>query len=845
MKKRVINITIIIAVFVLSLLVAGDMINQGTTDMTTEMREASFPLVTVRFNGITINRMHGYHTEMKTSLMRETITPLLSGRKVSFEIEPFDTKISRLAFEVRDVTGGRLIENTEVTEFEAEEDGSIFVTLELKDLIETDREYELILLLTPAEGDVIRYYTRIISQEDYHVTDKLEFVKDFTNRTFDKEAAKSLTKYLESDSSGDNTNFGKVTIHSSFDQITWGGLPVSRVTEPQISIREIDVQTGSFVTDFYVKATEGTETTYYRVREFYRLRYTADRIYLLDYERSMDQIFTESKASYVNNKIMLGISSEDIVMEESDDGNILAFVSGGRLFVYNIVDNKMAYVFGFYDEEHADARTLYPEHGIKILDVNEGGNVTFLVYGYMSRGNHEGEVGVSAYYYDSAVNTVEELIYIPSDDPQDVIMEKVEKLSYINRDGILYLMDQHHIYGVNFGQRTYEIVADELQRNGYVISDSNRMIAWQQGSGEEDSHALVFMNLNTGQQKRIEVKNSETVIPIGFMGDDLIYGIVRKGDIVQDYTNEKLLPMYCVKIENEKEGVLMTYEQENVYVISGEVKQNQIVLQRVKREENGAYTAITDDQIMNAEVTSEGRNTVQTASTQNYEKLYQIALQKEIDANAMKHQTPKLVLFEGERSVSFRDQEADEELFYVYGKYGVLGIYTNAGQAVSRAESEAGVVLDEMGNYVYKRSIRSTKNQIMAIQASTVTEQKNSLAVSLETLLSYEGIIRNTDYMLENGETIFSILENGLPECRILDLTGCSLDAALYYVDRDIPVLVMLEDGEAVLLIGFNEMNTVIMNPLTGTIYKLGMNDSREWFAENGNRFITYIRNED
>ena len=46
------------------------------------------------------------------------------------------------------------------------------------------------------------------------------------------------------------------------------------------------------------------------------------------------------------------------------------------------------------------------------------------------------------------------------------------------------------------------------------------------------------------------------------------------------------------------------------------------------------------------------------------------------------------------------------------------------------------------------------------------------------------------------------------------------------------------------LLIGFNEMNTVIMNPETGTVYKMGMNDSKEWFEKNGNRFITYVRME-
>ena len=99
--------------------------------------------------------------------------------------------------------------------------------------------------------------------------------------------------------------------------------------------------------------------------------------------------------------------------------------------------------------------------------------------------------------------------------------------------------------------------------------------------------------------------------------------------------------------------------------------------------------------------------------------------------------------------------------------------------------------------------------------------------------------------MLQNGESVLSILEESLDNARILDLTGCSLDAVLYYVDQDIPVLVMLEDGSAVLLVGFNEKNTVVMNPETGVVGKVGMNDSAQWFEENGNRFLTYVKIEE
>ena len=87
---------------------------------------------------------------------------------------------------------------------------------------------------------------------------------------------------------------------------------------------------------------------------------------------------------------------------------------------------------------------------------------------------------------------------------------------------------------------------------------------------------------------------------------------------------------------------------------------------------------------------------------------------------------------------------------------------------------------------------------------------------------------------------VLSILEQNLEGRRILDLRGCSLDIVLYYPDREIPVLAVQNDGSAVLITGFNEQNVVLMNPQTGTVYKMGMNDAREWFAENGNRFIAY-----
>ena len=129
----------------------------------------------------------------------------------------------------------------------------------------------------------------------------------------------------------------------------------------------------------------------------------------------------------------------------------------------------------------------------------------------------------------------------------------------------------------------------------------------------------------------------------------------------------------------------------------------------------------------------------------------------------------------------------------------------------------------------------------MAITGAQIDEDTSQLAVCLETILGYAGSARNVQALLDKGMTATQILAEGISDARILELSGVSLDAILYYVNQDIPVLASFNDNSAVLVIGFNEQNIVVMDPKTGTIYKKGMNDSAQWFEENGNQFVTYV----
>ena len=844
MRRAIIKGCLLGVIFVAALMLISMIMNQGNTDMTTKMREAVYPIVSMSVNGHRVNELHGYAESMESAYLRDTLQPVEEDRKIAVQVDTYGTELSQIAFEVRSLDGERLVESTEVTEYETEESAVSF-DITLKDLIENETEYMLVFLITPQGGEPIRYYTRIVLSGTMHMQDKLDYIMDFHERTFDKEAAAELTKYLESNSEGDNTTFHKVTIHSSFHQVTWGNLTVNKVTEPVVAIRELTEQTGSFGMEYLVSIRNGRETNYYRVREYYRIRYTPDRMYLLDYEREMDQIFDEEADIFINDKIMLGIVGNQVKLQESDGGNVFAFVMADKLYSYNVTDQKLARLFSFYGntEGLADARNRYDRHDIQILSVDEPGNVDFLVYGYMNRGRHEGKVGVVIYHYDSMTNTVEEKIYIPYHKSYEVLRNEIGNLSYVNWNAVYYFMMDGCVYAVNLETEACQVIVSGLKEGGYHVSDSNKMLVWQEGEDLHAAESLVLMNLNTQQQTSIGAGPGEYISILGFMEEDMIYGLTRKREIVSEASGKEVYPMYCVRIQSENGSVLKTYRKDGVYVTDSTIEENQITLSRVIwNEESGTYEETEDDQIMSNEQLQEGTNKIEEVVTENYETIAQIVVKNEIDAKSLKRLTPREVLFEGNHDVTLSELETTEARYYVYGKNGIERIDSNPGKAVALAYTMSGVVVDDVGRYIWRRESRSARNQIMAITEDEMSETRSSLAVCLDTILKFEGVSRDTQRLLDRGSTVFSILGSDLQDSTVLDLTGCSLDAVLYYVNQDIPVLALLEDGNAVLVVGFNELNIVVMDPVTGTLYKKGMNDSTEWLNENGNRFITYVR---
>ncbi len=837
MKKIIGRLAVCIVVFIITLFVSSGIYNKGNEELTTSMAQASLPLVHITTRGISYNYLRGLKQEMDGSFFRDTITPLGEGRTLSFVVDKYGNEISEISFEVRSIDGTRLVEKTKVDDYSDKGD-SIQANITIKDLIEPGVEYNWILMLKIG-NDTVRYYTRIIDSDAYYTYEKLRFVKDFHDKTFDKEQAKDLAMYMESNMRGDNTILSHVDIHCSLNQVSWANLNVSQISEPQIVISEIETQTASIRMSYRVQTIEGKKRDEYNVVEFFRIRYTPDRTYLLDYERSMNQIFDPEADVYGSNKIMLGIRDSEVQMMESDGGSNLAFVNENQLFCYHAADKKLAYLFSFYDGD--DPRSNYDNHDIKILNVDETENVRFMVYGYMNRGMHEGSIGVQVCEYNGMLNTVEELIFIPYNKAYATLKTDMEQLSFINKNGVFYIYLDGSILAVDLMNRTCEEIAQGLQQGSFQVSDTNRMLVWQNSADAYDCTKLILTDLNTGETQEIEAADDGRILPLGFIEEDLIYGVAQYEDIQMDFSGSVTFPMSVVFIQDEHGKILKSYSRENVYVTDASVEENLITLSRVVRQEDGSYTATTDDQIVNNLVEESGYNSSELVATQTYEKIVQIVLKNAMETKKPKNTKPLQVLFEGSREIAV-EIENPVSRYYVYGRYGIDGTFTHEAEAINLAYNISGTVVNQNGDYIWKRTTRSTRNQIMAITGKQHSDANSDLAVCLETILEFCGSIKNVQPMLDRGKTVRQILEENINDATVLDLRGVSLDAILYYVNQDIPVLVLLENDSAMLVIGFNELNVVVMDPKTGSVYKVGMNDATNMFRQNGNVFITYMR---
>nr|WP_294695272.1 hypothetical protein [uncultured Blautia sp.] len=812
MKRILKKAGILLLVFLLGTVGTALLLNSEFTDNRSDFNDAVFPEVMIDMNGTLINRMYGYAQPMQTDFTRDSVTPLDTSKKLTFKVNPYDSEVQSFSYEIRTSDGSKVLENKKIKNL-SKEDGYLSVDVEIGSDLRMNQEYSMQIALEMNESTAY-YYTRVVSRSQVHASDYAAFVKYFYEACLDKNSADALGSYLEPKTTGASTNYSGININSSLSEVSWGTLAPQLRQEGIPVIKEINETTASVTLEYQITSqNENEETEIYDVKEFYRMKYQDTRIYLLDFRRSANQVFDGTLPVCSDDGIILGVRDKNVEYMMNDAATVIAFVQEGDLWSYSPGNEKINQIFSFRKTEDGDFRDSRTQHDIKIVRVTDEGDIDFVLYGYMNRGSHEGYEGIGVYHYNHDKNVAEERAFIPVSESFEFLKKDLEKLSYVNEKNELFLILAKNLYKINIEDNSSEILEKGIKNANFVSSDNNDHAAWLVSEGDEKGN-IKEIDFDTCKTRLIAPQKEQKLRTVGFMNEDLIYGILDKSDILKDEEGHKSVGIRTLRIEDFDGNVKKEYQKDGLYITDISVGDTLIEFELSAKSGDTSYVAQKKDTIMNNKKAA--ANTVRTELV----SASRTGVRVKLVFNMTKQTDSPLTMYAKVSSTDKKDivldtQIPQETAYYVYGQGELDSIYTDPAKAVQRADTLGGVVLNRAQQYVWERGNKKMKIQI--------------------------GTEELPDILLQGTYDIKTLKKSLKKTGTVIDLSGCSLDSVLYEVSAQRPVIAKTGTNTSVLIVGYDEYNTYLYDPIKKETYPYGMNDSTDLFQKAGNVFITCI----
>ena len=543
------------------------------------------------------------------------------------------------------------------------------------------------------------------------------------------------------------------------------------------------------------------------------MKYQDTRIYLLDFRRSANQVFDGTLPVCSDDGIILGVRDKNVEYMMNDAATVIAFVQEGDLWSYSPGNEKINQIFSFRKAEDGDFRDSRTQHDIKIVRVTDEGDIDFVLYGYMNRGSHEGYEGIGVYHYNHDKNVAEERAFIPVSESFEFLKKDLEKLSYVNEKNELFLILAKNLYKINIEDNSSEILEKGIKNANFVSSDNNDHAAWLVSEGDEKGN-IKEIDFDTCKTRLIAPQKEQKLRTVGFMNEDLIYGILDKSDILKDEEGHKSVGIRTLRIEDFDGNVKKEYQKDGLYITDISVGDTLIEFELSAKSGDTSYVAQKKDTIMNNKKAA--ANTVRTELV----SASRTGVRVKLVFNMTKQTDSPLTMYAKVSSTDKKDivldtQIPQETAYYVYGQGELDSIYTDPAKAVQRADTLGGVVLNRAQQYVWERGNKKTKIQI--------------------------GTEELPDILLQGTYDIKTLKKSLKKTGTVIDLSGCSLDNVLYEVSAQRPVIAKTGTNTSVLIVGYDEYNTYLYDPVKKETYPYGLNDSTDLFQKAGNVFITYI----
>jgi len=811
----------------------------GKTEGVTEMVGATLPILEIYVDGMAVNEMHGYVGEIDAALIRDAVTPVEANTRLKIAVSDYDYDITAVSYQIYYGSQETLLEEGVLNKLQ-DEDGKKVQDFEIQNRLNEGEEYLVRYTLRLDSSRKVHYYSRLKYGVGFHYEENARFALELSDMMLAKDEA--LNRYLEPDDEIYNNNLSSVSIHSNFAAVTYGQAKPERVGDISVTIKEMNSDYTVTELRFILAMKNGKgQLQYCDVVENYKIRYSANRMYLLDYNRTQEAFYNPEIIDAAKNRITLGTGTTtgvDYLVDEENEK--VCFVKNRQLWYYSYQATAVTKVFSFWNEDKTEKRSGHDQHNIHILNMDKDGNIEFIVYGYMNRGRHEGQNGITIYRFLTENSSLHELAFIPSTIPYQNMKEDIAKFSYLNKEEVFFFLQDGVLYRVDTKTGEWEIVRHNLINNTLTASSDNHMIAIQEQEDSTKNQNVDIINLENGQERRISCEAGERMQSVGFVLSDYIYGLANEEDVKVSNSGSVIFPMKKIHIVSEEGSGLKTYYKEGYYIVQTEVKGNVINLTYSRRKTAEESTTVSDNIIFKEEKEGGTVSAEYGYDSVCYNQVY-LAFPPYIYVQTVPSlKVAKEIVSDDMQMINLEEEKSDVSRYLVYANGSLVETYNTAAEAIEKADEIRGLVVNNERQTVWESNIPSY-NQVVGINHQKTDAKTDTFALCVSMMAALEGQEAKVEEIKKAEGSKWEILaqftgKNGL------NLYGIELNQVLYYVGKETPVIAGLGGNHYVVLMSYNNTKIRYKDPLEEEDVVVSRTEFENRMNQAGNEYYSYIK---
>ena len=692
--------------------------NENTVPPYENMSSASLPLISMNEHGFKVNTLHGYTGTVNADLIRENTYILDDDLRIPLIFDYYTEETGDIDFRISESESGLLKQSgTASPKISGDQ---AFAEIRVDNVIDPDRDYILDMILKREGENDAHYYCRLRLDSNNYLDRQIDTILKFNSETFNSGKERSEEYILGFMATNPliqtNEDLSFVSLYSNRASVMWGNTNMSLYNDIEIHIIHIDGPMGYFRLNFMTTRREGDREEYYYVSEFYRVRISDVYEYILDYERETRQAFVPDEDIISSGSAILGITTEnDISMLADKEGKISCFEAGGELWAMYSETNNIRKIFSF-SSGLEDARGNFYRHGYKVLDVSDGGDIQFLIYGYMNGGAHEGECGIGLYTYHTSGNTVMEDMFIPSSMAYDCLVLEMGNICHLNDSGILFIEIGSSLYSVNSGTGEIAPVFEGLTEGNHMVHTDGNIIAWHEGGSENDAESICVLDMDTGSSYTVHASDGCRIKVLGFLNSNLVYGQGEAGNIWRSSEGSEYLLMTDMYVVDSSGAVQMENASGAGFFISSEDEYNRVILNKVIKK-GGSYVLSENFTVFANELDYIPKMKLYSEYEEVKRTVYSVIFAEKTESSSdLSIGRTRRAFFTDSNSIAVDDIVSPDYEYYIFAKGHLQGFENDPADAIISAYSLRGMAADRNGQVFYERGLMAPDAELSAYE---------------------------------------------------------------------------------------------------------------------------------